>query len=125
LIETFPDLTEPHARIIRALAHAVDDREKLQTLIESHCSETDKYARSCFNDPYRGGNWRRTLAMHAIDCALGTCGVETIGKGAFEYCNSGDSYASTLIYCRDADEIRIGCWADYAERLGEESEASE
>lgn len=129
LLETFSEVTRNQADLIRALAHAADDREKLRTLIETHCPETDKYARSCFHDPYRSSGWRRTLVMHAIDYLLGTGGVEPLGPvdmhngPPFEYCNTGDTYAATLIFCRDADEIRIGSWGDYAERIGEESEA--
>jgi hypothetical protein len=34
----------------------------------------------------------------------------------FEYCNAGDPYIATLIYARDADALRIGCWGDLVER---------
>ena len=35
-----------------------------------------------------------------------------------EYCNTGDSYASTVVYRRDIDRIYIGTsWADQVETL--------
>jgi hypothetical protein len=58
--------------------------------------------------------------MERIDKILGTHGVEYVpqGKGAnsppFYYCNSGDTYAVTIIKIRG--RFRIGTWGDIVER---------
>lgn len=118
---TFPDCD---ARLIKRLCAAADDRDALRAIIEAQCPETDRYARSCYNDPYHGGMWRRTLILHAIDRILGTCGVEPLGAvdmrqgPPYEYCNAGDPYVATLIYKRETDTVRIGSWGDIVEREG-------
>lgn len=62
------------------------------------------------------------MMLHAIDEILGTFGVEPLGPvdmrdgPPFEYCNTGDSYAATIIYSRESDTLRIGSWGDIAER---------
>jgi hypothetical protein len=122
LVATFRDLDRKGANLIRALAHATDDREALATLIEKRCPKTHEYARRCYNDPYNSHMWRVTMALHAIDIVLGTYGVEPLGTvyartgPPYEYCNTGDTYATTLIYTRATDTLRIGCWGDIAER---------
>lgn len=121
LCETFK-LERKQARLIRELAHAVDNREELEGIIEVNCPETWAYSRQCHGDPFAGFMWRRTMALHAIDHILGTCGVEPLGPvdmragPPFEYCNAGDPYVATLIYSRAADALRIGSWGDIAER---------
>jgi hypothetical protein len=123
LSAAFPHLDAYRVTLIRALAHGVDDPIRLSGLIG--CNEvlkaTDAYARSCYGDPYDSGMWRRTIALHAIDRILGTCGVEPLGKvhmrgPPYEYCNAGDPWTTTLIYHRSVDALRIGCWGDLAER---------
>lgn len=113
LLKQFPALTREDANKIRKLAKLADDREGLADYIETHCPATHQYARSCFSDPYDSYRWRVVMALHAIDRALGTYGVEPIGE-RYEYCNTGDSYAATLIYKRDTDNLFVGSWADYA-----------
>jgi hypothetical protein len=69
--------------------------------------------------------WRVTYALRAMDRILGTSGIEAFGNRqpirpyapAYEYLNAGDTYATTLIYTRDTDTIRISSWGDIAERL--------
>ena len=123
LVAAFRDLDRKGANLIRAIAHAVDDRDKLAALIEKRCPETRAYARSCYSDPYNSHMWRVTMALHAINIVLGTYGVEPLGTvrafsgPSYEYCNAGDTYATTLIYTRATDTIRIGCWGDIAERM--------
>lgn len=118
----FRHLTAKQANLIRRLAHAVDDRGKLEPLIERECPETWRYARSCHNDPFDTGMWRRTMALHAIDRILGTYGVEALGPVSmregppYEYMNAGDPYVTTLIYRRDTDNLFIGSWGPIAER---------
>lgn len=122
LLATFRDLDSKRANLIRRLAHAVDDRERLQAIIARECPATDAYARSCYNDPFASHMWRVTMALHAIDRALGTYGVESLGPRhtmqppPYEYCNTGDTYATTLVYKRATDNLYIACWGDIVER---------
>lgn len=124
LVATF-DLTREQAQLIKRIGEACKSADKLAALIEAECPATHDYARSCFSDPYHSRMWRRTMALHAIDCILGTHGVEAIGEGEYsegyaapyEYCNAGDSYAATLIYKRATDNLYVGCWATVAERI--------
>ncbi len=124
LLAAFRDLTPAQARLIRALCHAADDCDVLQTLIGAKCPSTDQYARSLRSDGYASRMWRRTLVLHAVNAILGMHGVYGLGapesiRGAppFEYLNAGDTYSTTLVYHRDPDALRIGCWGDIAERL--------
>lgn len=58
--------------------------------------------------------------MRAIDRVLETCGVEYMepGEGAnspgFYYCNTGETYAATIIKIRS--RFRVACWGDIVER---------
>jgi hypothetical protein len=125
LRDTF-DLDTAQAKLIKDLCAARDYRELLEPLIEAKCPETAAYARSCYNDPYNSRMWRTTLVLHAIDHILGTSGVECIGEGEhsegyappYEYCNAGDTYATTLVYKRASDRLFIGKWGDIVEREG-------
>jgi hypothetical protein len=121
LVEAFRDLDRKGANLIRRIAHACGDRDRLAALIERACPETHAYARRCHSDPYDSHMWRVTMALHAIDRVLGTLGVEPLGPIAmregppYQYCDTGDAYAPTLIYTRATDTIRIGCWGDLVE----------
>lgn len=125
LLAAFRDLDSKGANLIRKLAKACDDSDALSALIATHCLATFQYARSCHGDPFATHMWRVTLVLHAIDTILGTHGVECLGEGEhrngyappYEYCNTGDSYATTLIYKRATDNLYIGSWATIAERM--------
>lgn len=111
------------ARLIRMLGHAVDDALTLETLIAERCPETQAYVSAMYSNPYDRQIWRVTVALHAIDCIVGTHGVEGLGEGRsgdfappYEYLNAGDPYATTLIYSRRSHACVIGCWGDIAER---------
>jgi hypothetical protein len=112
------------AKLIRNIGHAVDDRDTLEEIINAKCPKTAQYVRSMYCDPYRSAMWRTTVALHAMDCIVGTHGVESLGPPndrdgyapPYEYLNTGDTYAMTLIYCRDTDSISLGSWGDIAER---------
>ncbi len=123
LLSAFPSLTPASAKLIRMFAKAADDGAKLKELVDAYAPETAKYVRSMHSDPYRTGIWRVTVALHAINELLGTYGVEALGPGRtgdyappYEYLNAGDTYATTLIYSRDGDNLRVGNWGDIAER---------
>lgn len=123
LMEAF-DLTRNQARIIRDLAHAVDDGG-LADLVEGNplLDATDSYVRSLYSDPYRSDCWRVTVALHGIDEIVGGFGVECFGPErsgdfapAYEYINFGDTYGTTLIY-RRAGSLFIGDWGSIMERM--------
>jgi len=122
-------ITCEQARQIRKICAVVDDPDDLSELIEAEHGETERYVRSLHSSPYDSYLWRRTVALHAIDRVLETGGVEALygpgqrpfGREApdYEYCNTGDTYAATLIYSRSngADNLFIGSWGDIAESL--------
>lgn len=64
------------------------------------------------------------VRMHVLDAILGTHGVEYVSRSAdsfyspkgLEYCNAGDSYATTIVYNHLTETYQIGSWADYVER---------
>ena len=132
LLATFRDLTEDNAKLIRKLAKVEYSGSLLEDTINKHCPETARQVSRMYNNPYANQLWRTTVALHAIDRLLGTYGVETIDPvntdnmftgPRFEYCNAGDTYATTLIYDRDNDRLFIGCMGNIAEKfMNEEGE---
>jgi hypothetical protein len=123
LLATFRDLTPENADKIRKLAALAGDRDALEVYIQDHCPETHAYARQCHHDPFTSQMWRNTMALHAIDVALGGCGIEALGPDVggpkappYEYVNFGDPYTTTLIFTLATDTLRIGCWGDIAEK---------
>ena len=76
---------------------------------------TDKWISSCYNHPSF-----HDVKMNMLDVALNTFGVEYIRRGhnqkspAIEYCNTGDTYATTLLYIRGT--YRVGDWGSIVER---------
>lgn len=124
LVDTFR-ITEDEAKLVKQLCSLADDRDALEALIAEKCPATDAYARSCYNSPWTSGMWRRTMILHAIDKIVDTCGVEPLGPmndhrvgyaPPYEYLNTGDSYAATLIYKRATDNLFIGDWGSIAEK---------
>jgi hypothetical protein len=117
-------LDKDQAVLIRKLGAACDDGDALQELIESSCPETASYVSKMYSIPYRSAMWRVTVALHSMDEIVGTCGVEALGQSnddpryapPYEYLNTGDTYAVTLIYCRHTNQIVLGSWGDIAER---------
>ena len=119
----FSRLSTDEARLIRALAGAAGDGEKLRGLVDKRVPATSNYVRSMHSDPYRSQLWRNTVALHAINEVLGTYGVEGLGPArsgdyapSYEYLNMGDPYVTTLIYDRDGDRIFVGSWGDLVEK---------
>lgn len=110
------------ANLVRRIAHATDDRESLEALINT-VPTTAAYVRSMYSSPYGSNIWRTTVALHAINALVGMHGVEALGPvrsgdyaPKYEYLNAGDAYSATLIYSRDSRNLFIGCWGDIAER---------
>jgi IS4 transposase len=61
----------------------------------------------------------RSEARSQIDKVLRTFGVEYLGQHKrngehIYYCNTGESYASTVIF--SGLHMRVGCWADLVEK---------
>jgi hypothetical protein len=77
--------------------------------------DTAKWLNSCYNPPSF-----HDLKMSMANELLGTYGVEHIPHGknkrspSFEYCNAGDTYASTLLFVNGS--YRVGSWGDIVER---------
>jgi len=120
-------LSRQEAKLIRALAKAVDEADAegdpLEELVSAYVPGTVKYVRSMYSDPYRSHMWRVTVALHAINEVVGGYGVEALGPDVggmqpppYEYINMGDTYAATLIYSRQTNTLSIGSWGDIAER---------
>jgi hypothetical protein len=51
--------------------------------------------------------------LEILDEILGTCGVEGMVEPDVQYCNAGDTYATTLLYYED--ELWIGDWGSIVE----------
>ena len=124
LMAAFPQLTDAQVKVIRLLTSVAGDGDLLKQAVDLYAPvATVRYVRQLHSSPYRSQIWRVTVVLHALDIILGTHGVEALGPDVggpnpppFEYLNSGDPYATTLIYTRATDTLRIGCWGDIAER---------
>ena len=124
LTTTFRDLTPNAAKMIRALAKAVDEPgDRLEKLVDEYLPATAKYVRGMYSSPYYSRIWRVTVALHGMNEIMGTHGVEALGPGRsgdyappYEYLNMGDPFVSTLIFNRSAHALRIGSWGNIAER---------
>lgn len=83
-------------------------------------SQTDAWRRACYHEP---DPRKPETIMHAIDATIGTYGTEAIFSGAYglnpiaKYCNTGDTYAGTILYCYRTRRYKITSWGDYVERL--------
>lgn len=95
-------------------------------------------------DVYRfmdiSGGRKVEAKMAAFDAILDTCGVEAIDAAAIGdddvdwdsfwcdtvalYCNAGDTYASTILWDRDAGRFRITTWGDWVESRSEKPDHS-
>jgi hypothetical protein len=94
----------------------ITKRSELEALLE-----TGKYPitldwyRQCYHPMAFG-----TAKLSIADEILNTHGVEYITPGsnakspAIEYCNTGDTYQTTLMYV-SGKGYRVGCWGDIVE----------
>jgi hypothetical protein len=104
----FPNLPEGRAELIRGIIEG-----KLSPV--EHSSATEQWVEQCYNRPSN-----HELKMSAINDLLEMFGVEYMPEGknakspAFEYCNAGDTYATTVIFING--RYVIGCWGDIVER---------
>lgn len=80
-----------------------------------------KRIRECFHRPNDVD-----LMLTACDELLGTCGVESLrvpgehvdsyyGEFVAEYCNTGQSYAGTVLFDTDREVFYVTSWADFVE----------
>lgn len=112
LLAAFPSVGIENLRLIRTVWHTVD-RAGVRLLADAHAPNTREWVRSCFHEPHSEEVQRRI-----VDELLDTYGVEYLGthKRSGEsvyYCNSGDTYAATLIF--HGSNMYIGCWGDLVE----------
>lgn len=111
-IKTLKTITPDRAKELRSVLE-ITKRSDLETLLA-----TGKYPAT---DAYTGPCSITKIKLSIADEILGTCGVEYIYAGhnakspAIEYCNTGDSYAWTLMYV-SGKGYRVGCWGDIVER---------
>jgi hypothetical protein len=74
--------------------------------------------RECMSKAHLG----HTAALANIDAMLGTYGVEYIPRGnnaysvPFYYCNTGETYETTVLYFPMENRFRVGSWGDRVER---------
>ena len=90
------------------LIYRISKREETQ-LIDTLCVN---WLRQCFNRPSD-----HVLRMHAIDCILDTHGVEHFEhrNKSYLYCNTGDSYALTIMYCIDTGKFTLNSLGNIVE----------
>ena len=98
---------------------------ELRTLLESaravreHPAAVARRA-ECFHPPSL-----LDQRLHALNATAETCGVEYIAHRddtysetyGIEYLNTGDSYASTLMFDHARGSWRVGSWGDVVERF--------
>lgn len=102
-------ITRAQARKVRGLIKGTIDPESVEG--------TAAWVRQCFNRPDRA-----SLVMHAIDTTIEAHGVEALGPTidrrftpAFEYCNTGDTYAATIIRDNRRGIYFVSSWGDLVE----------
>lgn len=84
-----------------------------EQLIEQYPCARER-VRECFHPP-----GTRELRRVAINSLIETHGIEYLGTARSNgepvyYCNSGDTYDATVIFC--GDSLRVACWGDMVER---------
>jgi len=65
--------------------------------------------------------------INAIDEVMNTHGVESLYTGwdnylqhpTAIYCNTGETYTPTVVYCYKTERFKIMSWGDYYEQCGE------
>ena len=121
LMDTF-DIDRGGAQEIKNLCALADEPHELAEAVEERHPATAGYVRAMHSDPYRSFGRRRTVVLHAIDRLVDGFGVEALGEPArwnapppFEYVNMGDTYAATLVYKTDSDNLYVSTMGDIVE----------
>ena len=78
--------------------------------------ETRRWVDSCYHTPSEV-----ELIMHAIDSVMNTHGVEAIYNAGdlhptAVYCNTGETYDATVLYCYKIRRFLVTSWGDYYEK---------
>lgn len=120
------DLSTDQAELICALGQATHPHheKKLLTLIEAHVPPTVKYIEATRSQHGRHWeNWLLAIALHAMNEIIGGNGVECMGPThgpsfapPYEYINMGNPYATTLVYERHTDTLKVSTWGGIAEK---------
>jgi hypothetical protein len=111
-IRTLESAFPGHGRALRRLLE--DDRA-----VRQHPAAIARRA-ECLHSPTL-----LDLRLHALNAEAETCGVEYIAhkndgyrigeQYGLEYLNTGDTYATTIIYDHSRGSWRVGCWGDVVE----------
>jgi len=115
LVGSIDRLSLKDANAIRKLCKTVDDPEALQSLIENHHPKTESYVQRLHSSPYGSDMWRRTVVLHAVNELVQGYGVESLG-GKYEYINTGEMYADTLVFKPASNRLFVGSPGDIVER---------
>lgn len=119
-LEADLSISREDANKIRKLCKLADSPDELAEFIEKSFPKTEAYVRRLHSNPYNNKMWRRTVALHAMDELLDTHGVEALrdkhGDAVYDFLNTGDTYAVTLLLKLDTDRLIIGTWGDIVER---------
>jgi len=111
-------------RLARDLNVDLDVAKRVRGLMDRSLDPDDseavqRWVRQCYNEP----SWREKV-MCAIDEALETHGVEAIEGEWIDnfhhniqavYCNTGDTYAMTILLCHKQDRFMLTSWGNYVE----------
>ena len=87
---------------------------------EDASAKCDYWVRQCHHKP----SWHKR-ALVACNDLLGTCGVEALtieDTSPFSYCNTGDTYETTLARDHDAEQWVLASWGDLFEEYERENE---
>lgn len=118
-----PQPKKPNLPSINRLALVFGERaQEARSLLEGSISpdtypSVASWVSQCWNPPTK-----RDRLLRALDEIAETYGVEAIFENssrmspAFEYLNTGDPYAPTLIYDHDTNRFRVTSWGDIVER---------
>ncbi len=95
--------------------------------------EVKEYADTLGHDIF-GQFYHNPKLEHAqlllLDAIIGTCGIEVLNSPEndcqdswnwtpdFEYLNTGDTYALTIMYSHSEDKYFLASWGDVAEAIG-------
>ena len=114
----------PSIKTLATLTDTIEDARKMRAILVSTDIETvtalseraRAYVSSCYHRPPL-----YLVKLYAADEILHTYGVEGWAEKsiAMDYCNTGDTYASTLCFVgkRGERRFRVTSWGDVAERM--------
>lgn len=107
-LQEIKDVTEDDAKLIRRVWKATKDTD-----FETLYPQVKAYLDSCHTRPYT-----IQIKRWIVDSILNTCGVEFLGMDrrsgdGVNYCNAGDTYATTILFI--GKRLVVGCWGDLVE----------